>query len=179
MFSVITMGKLKANKKNNDTIMEKNELKSLILIIIIVSLIFLVFYGITLLTSKTATNGTNFEVQSETIQYDEILVGQVLNRNEKEYYVLLKNENNSYNDLYTYYLKSYTSKNNNKKYYTVDLNNELNSSYISDTETNVNTKKFFSSTFSDTTLLLIKNKKVNKVYDTDEEIVNILSKINS
>lgn len=173
------MEKVKANKKNNDTIIEKNELKSLILIIIIVSLIFLVFYGITLLTNKKTTNGTSFEVQSETIQYNEILVGQVLNRNEKEYYVLLKNENNSYNDLYIYYLNNYTSKNNNKKYYTVDLNNEFNSLYVSETETNVNTKKFFSSTFSDTTLLLIKNKKVNKVYDTDEEIVNILSKINS
>lgn len=173
------MKKIKANKINNETIMEKNELKSLILIIVIVSTIFLVFYGITLLTSKTKTNGTTFEVQSETIQYDEIIIGQVLNRNKKEYYVLLMDENNNYNDLYLYYLKNYVSKNENKKYYTVDLNSEFNSAYFTDVETNVNTKKFFSSKFSDTTLLLVKNKKISKFYTTHEEIVSILSKINS
>lgn len=163
-------------KKNNDnTIMEGNELKSLIIIIIIVSVVFLAFYGITALTSKKQTSGSEYEVKSETIQYDEIMVGQILNQKEKEYYVLLKNENNHYNDLYTYYLKKYAS-NNSKKYYTVDLGNALNSSYVSDS-TSVNTKSFFNSKFGNTTLILIKNKKVNKVYSTDEQITEILKKI--
>ena len=175
MYLVITMGKAKTKKNNDNTIMEGNELKSLIIIIIIVSVVFLAFYGITALTSKKKTAGSEYEVKSETIQYDEIMVGQILNQKEKEYYVLLKNENNHYNDLYTYYLKKYSSK-KSKKYYTVDLSNALNSSYVGDS-TNVNTKSFFNSKFGNTTLILIKNKEVNKVYSTDEQITEVLKKI--
>ena len=87
--------------------MEGNELKSLILIIVIVSAVFLIFYVITSLTSNKKSNTLDYEVKQETIQYEEILVGQALNQKEKEYYVLIKNEKNNYNDLYVYYLKKY------------------------------------------------------------------------
>lgn len=156
--------------------MEGNELKSLILIIVIVSAVFLIFYVITSLTSNKKSNTLDYEVKQETIQYEEILVGQALNQKEKEYYVLIKNEKNNYNDLYVYYLKKYVSSNKNKKYYTVDLSNALNNAYVGDAQ-DINVKNFFNSKFNDTTLILVKNKKVSKVYSTDDEITKILKKV--
>lgn len=170
------MRKAQKNKTSNDTIVEKNELKSLIIIIVIVSAIFLVFYGITLLTSKKHETKHTTEVKEETIQYDEIMIGQILNQNEKQYYVLIKNSKNVYNNLFTTYLKSYASSENSIKYYTADLDNSLNSSYVAN-DTKIDKTNFYNSKFGDTTLILIKNKKVNKTYTSDEEILNVLKQL--
>ena len=181
MYLVINMKNTKYGKGNGtksslkNSMMNGNELKSLIILVIIVSVIFLIFYGITLLFDKKETTNENSVVQ-ETIQYDEILVGQVLNRDEKEYYVLIKNEQNHYNDLYLAYLDSYVNADSSRRYYTVDLSNAFNSSYLGDA-TVIDKTDFYSSKFADTTLIKVKNKKINKTYSTHEDILAILKSI--
>lgn len=178
---VINMKKTKYEKSSSSgpnqksTIMSGNELKSLIVLIAIVSVIFLVFYGITLLVDKKEPTQENGVVQ-ETIQYDEILVGQILNRDEKEYYVLIKNSDNHYNDLYAMYLKKTISGSENIKYYTVDLSSAFNASYCGES-TVVEKGDFYNSKFADTTLIKIKNKKISKVYSTHDDILAILEQM--
>lgn len=174
MYLVILMKKAKKENSNSskNTIMSGNELKSLIILVVIVSLIFAAFYGITLLLDKKVPQEEE-TITQETIQYDEIMIGQLLNRNEKEYYVLIKKENNHYNNLYVSYLNNYIK---DIKYYTVDLSNALNSTYIGDV-TNIEKNDFFNSKFADTTLIKVKNKKVNAVYSTYDEIITLLEKL--
>lgn len=173
------MGKTKQVKKNIEknheqaSSISKNELKSFIIVIAIVIIIFLAFYGITLLIHQDEEQLDN-EVVQETIQYSEILVGQILNRNQKEYYVLVKEQENVYNELYSQYLDLYSS--NDGIYYTVDLNHAFNQNYISDS-TLVKGKEVSQFQFSDTTLIKVKNKKIDKVYSTHEEIVAALEKL--
>lgn len=153
--------------------MSGSELRSLVILIVIVSLIFLIFYGITLLVNKDESEKDAADILQETIQYDEVLIGQVLNRDKKTYYVLIENANNNYNDLYLAYLNNYVSSNTNEKYYTVDLSSAFNLAYVGDVTT-VYKDDFFNSKFADTTLIKVKNKKINKVYTTHDEIINLL-----
>lgn len=171
------MKKAKKEKNNNskNTVMNGNELKSLIILVVIVSLIFLAFYGITLLVDKKENKGETGVLQ-ETIQYDEIMVGQILNRKEKDYYVLIKNSDNNYNNLYLAYLNTYVTNNEEAKYYTVDFGNALNSSYVGET-TIIDKNNFFDSKFADTTLIRVKNNKISKVYSTHEDIFTLLKQI--
>ena len=92
-----------------------------------------------------------------TIQYDEILIGSILNQPEDEYYVLLVSQ-----DLYNRYYKNYLSQysNGNKFYYAI-IENGLNKSY-----------------FNETSNLKIKETKIAETYEGNENVMKENIEIN-
>lgn len=141
----------------------------------VVVAVFAIFYGITAFINSRPEKEES-EVVSETIQYKEILVGQMLNRIENNYYVLVEAAEDVYNDLYITYLETYISGNEDANYYTVNLEDVLNQHYLGDA-TIVKGQNISEYRFSETTLVQVKKGKIAKVYTTQDEILSALKKL--
>lgn len=169
------MAKKKIKNKTTN-IVSQNEITNLIKIIVIVCLVLLAFYFITLLVNKNSSkNTTNTDDTVAIIQYDKIIVGEILNRSEDEYYVLVEKDNDVNADLYKSYISIYSGKENAKKVYTVDLSDIFNSNHIGD-ETILN-NGIENLKFSDTTLIKIKNGSISESLVGAEEIENYLKNL--
>lgn len=158
------MGKTKIKQRNGYS----NDLNigaSYIKIIIILLMVFAVFYIITYFVTKEPKQA---EVEP-TIQYKEIIVGNILNLKEDEYYVLVQFEDDKYVELYKTYLNNYSTEKDSKPYYVVDMTVGFNKSYIS-AESNLNADKISDIKFSQTTLLKVKSNKIIEEYETNETI---------
>ena len=184
---------MKKGNKNRRNIPKKtsydndNQLISLFKIIGVLVIIFGLFYGLTAWRTMDKTKKTNEETETE-IQYDEILIGTIMNQTANEYYVLVADLNADDYSKYETYVSSF--ENSTKlRIYTSDSKNIFNRSYISDT-TNaskyVNKTSIKDITFSDDCLVhvkKVKNKKGNKenkivdVFIGEEKILEQLSKI--
>lgn len=165
---------VKKIKKNNDKVISNNELKNLLKIILIICGVLLVFYFITVLVQnkdndKDTNNGSD---TTAVIQYSKILVGEILNRSENEYYVLVEKENDPYIDLYKQYLTSIDA----ITYYTVDLSEIFNQNNIGG-ETVVEGNEVWSYKFSGTTLIKVTNGTLNGVYTNKDEIIGYLKNL--
>lgn len=165
---------IKKKKQNNNQIVEGNEITNLIKIVLIVCAVLLVFYFITVLVNKEEES-TYTENTTPTIQYSKILVGQILNRSETDYYVLVEQENDQYLDLYNYYLSTYSGEKDNFKYYTVDLSDVFNGNNIGE-ETMVD-GDVADFKFANTTLIRVKEGKVAEVYKDRDSIVSYLENL--
>ena len=94
--------------KNNQSV-ESDESKKLIKIIIIVAIIFLLFYIATLFfTKKDKDNIFKNDLNAAEIQYDEIIIGEMFNK-QGEYYVLLQEEDDPYKSILNTYVTSIRS----------------------------------------------------------------------
>ena len=117
---------------------------------VIVIAFFALFLLITYFITKKDSDTNNSK--TVTIQYEEIMSGQILNRSNSEYYVLATTETDNYNDLYTAYVTQYKSVTDHLTVYTINLNNGLNNSYIGENSNfnveKVNDIKFFTSNSS-------------------------------
>ena len=154
----------KMSKKINN-VDEGITLFNLFKFIVIVVVAFVAFYGITVLvTNKKESKKEDTKVD---IQYDEILVGEILNRNIESYYVLVVD-----GDLDSYYQYVGSDNNANKVYY-CDLSNSFNKPYLSD-ESNLFVSNIGEIKFSKTTLLNIESNKIVNAYEDADEILNIL-----
>lgn len=141
---------------------------SLIKFVVIVVICFVAFYGITMLvTNKKETKKETIE---PTIQYDEVLIGQILNRKNESYYVLV--EDSSDEELAE--LAQYVgTTNNTKKVYYSELNNSFNKGYKSDSS-NLNVDNISEIRFKTTSLLEIENGNIVSSYEEHDEILNTL-----
>jgi len=71
------------------------------------------------------------EVKEETsIQYEEITVGQMLNRVDSEYYVLLFDFTDTYASYYLSMMDSYTNKDDSVPFHIIDLEKHVNKDYV-------------------------------------------------
>ena len=69
------------------------KIQNLIKMVVILVLIVAIFYGLTIIITKNKQQPENNETPGNTeIQYDEILIGDIYNQNENEYYVLVELE---------------------------------------------------------------------------------------
>lgn len=163
-----------AKKVNVSRITEENEISKLLKLIVIVSLVVLVFYAITLFVNKPKEdNKINNKTQ---IQYDNILVGNILTQPNKKYYVLAKISDDSDIVTYTTYLSQYKNQKDALRVYYTDLNNPLNSKFLKETS-NFDINNITNISFKETTLLLIEDEKIAKVYEGNEKIIEILTEI--
>lgn len=140
--------------------------KKIITTFIIILLIILIFYGITSFVinkqNKKEAENTNTE-----IQYSEILIGNMYQRAEKEYYVLVELESD-YSKLYA---STYNyQQNGNIKLYTANLNNAMNKKYLSE-ESNFDNRFPI---YKESTLLKIENGNIVQYYEGTEEILKII-----
>ena len=145
---------------------EEYNLTNLIKMIIIIILIMVVFYGLTILiTKKTNSNTDDNKTTTNTkIQYNEILIGNIYDQKEEEYYVLaeLSSDYLTLNSIIT----TYNEKTDKIKLYTADLNNSFNKKYIGEQS------KFEDKypIFNKSTLLKIKNKQIVEYSEGTDKI---------
>lgn len=165
---------IRKKKQQNTESISSNELTNLVKIVLIVCAVLLIFYFITVFVKKK-DDDKYVENTVASIQYSKILVGQILNRNEPDYYVIVESEDDQYKNLYSYYLSLYSGKSDALKYYTVDLGDVFNQNHVGE-QTNIkgNVSDF---KFSNTTLLKISNGVITEIYDTRDEILSYFDEL--
>ena len=168
------MAKKKTNKKN--TVETNNELVNLIKIVVIVCVVLLAFYFITVLVNKK-TKGSEFDNDESVavIQYDKIIVGEILNRPDNTYLVLVEKENDVNSNLYQSYLSIYSGKENALKLYNVDLCEVFNLNYVGDETILDNGIQNYK--FSNTTLIKVSDGNIFESYIGSEAIENYLKEL--
>lgn len=147
-----------------------NEISKLIKLVVIVTVIFLAFYAITYFVNKK--DEPQEETTTSTIQYDEILIGNLLTQPNDEYYVMIY-ENDDYNKVvYDAYLSLYSQKEDSLRYYTAILNNPFNEIFKSD-KSNFIINEITDLKLAGSTLIKISNKKIDKYYEGDSIIEHL------
>ena len=172
----MTRKKIKTKLNNKNNVVTSNELTNLIKIIVIVCVVLLAFYFITVLVSKKSKGSAFSDDDSvAVIQYDKIIVGEMLNRSENNYLVLVKKSDDLNSDLYQSYLSIYSGKENALRLYSVDLGDVFNLSYVGDKTVLDNGIQNYK--FSDTTLVKINNGNISESYVGVEAIENYLKEL--
>lgn len=166
-----------ANKVNSKKIKEQNEMLRFIKMIIIVTLVFFVFYVLTIFINKDdeTTDELNGNASSVSVQYDEILIGNIFKQTEKNYYVLIEDVDDVQIQVYEAYISNYLKKEDSKKVYYSTLNNLFNLKYNSTESNLVNDINSFK--VNGTTLIEISKGKIVKTYESHEDIIDILKEI--
>ncbi len=172
--------KIRKNKKEQkQQIMEEEySVKKMAIIIVIIIIVFALFYLITTLVVKPAK-----EEKIETpVVFDssKILLSGLLNRDEDEYYVLAVkkvSDISSYQEIdymtiYNKFITQYKNTKDSLKFYYVDLDNGLNSNYISD-KTNISSN-LEELKLSEDVLFKIKKGKIESSYIGHEKIIEAL-----
>lgn len=167
------------NKKGKKSfISTDNEMAKLIMLIVAVGLAFAIFYIITIFVVKkedtTKPDETNIE---ETIQYEKILVSNILTQKPKEYYVLVYTNDDKYMDAYRNYLLMYEmNKEDSVPYYFVELDNAFNKDFKSE-ESKLDVKESKEFKFKETTFLRIRDGKIISTYEGKDNISGKLGRM--
>ena len=93
-------------KEKVNEISTTDEGTKLVKIIVIILILFAIFYFLTGYVSKymnKRNNKVNTTPETAVIQYDKIMIGEILNQSSDEYYVLLNYEDDYYQELYDSY----------------------------------------------------------------------------
>ena len=142
------------------------------ILIVVVLVLGLVYLGTALVTGEINLGKENKQATEVEIQYEEIIAGEILNRSDPEYYVLLFNfTSDDATNLLT--LKdNYGYVNNSLPVYIVDLDKKFNSiltplenEEIIEIPSNINDLRV-----KDTTLLKVKSGKVTSRVTTFDEV---------
>ena len=174
-----TKNTTKNNKKQNTKPVENsNEISKLIKIVLIVTGIMLVFYGITILATERAdkvkqeTKDTADTSDTAEIQYENIIIGTMLNYS-GTYYVLIKEKDDTRLDEYESLITTIKASEDAPTFYSADLSDAFNKKYLSKEE-NYYPSDLDEFAVTGTTLLKIKDNKIDSVYDNHDAIKNKL-----
>ena len=147
--------------------------KSMTTLCIVVVLIIALAFGLASMIKKDKKTATD---NNASIQYSEILLGNLLSQSENSYYVFIYNKDDNYINAYNTYLTSYKSKEGALKVYTAALENGFNKKYLS-TEKNLYVSNIDDLKIMGTTLLKVENNRVVEAYDGNESIISHLKQI--
>lgn len=167
---------VKNNKKQEIIEKDSYSLKSFLLIILVLVIILGIFYVITTLVVKPV-NPTDNDTGVTIIDETKITLSNLLNRKEKEYYVLATKQNNNtqanYQTLYNNYITEYKKQEGALTFYNINLNDALNKSYISD---KLNISNDLSELkVNDDILFKIKDNKIEEYFSGSQNILKQLS----
>lgn len=147
-----------------------NEVKNFIRIIVVVIVIFFAFYFITMVsTGRKKGDYTKKTTTPSTIQYDEILLGELYHQKETDYYVLVEEKEDPYITLFENLLYQASKKEKGLPYYKVDLSSAFNQKFIAETADFTENLKV-----TGTTLFRIQNGTMVAHYETSETILEFL-----
>ena len=156
---------------------DKYSIKELLTFIIIILVVLGVFYGLTVLVTNKKNNSkktdTNESTSEAKIDYEKVLAQNALSQKESSYYVFAYVNTDEDVSTYNNDLTSYKNKEDALKVYYVDLDNAFNKNNFA-SESNFEDGKVI---FKSTTLLKVENGKVTNVYETKDEITNILTEL--
>ena len=143
--------------------------------LIILGAVVIFILGIYFITTKVVNknSSSNEETKETEISETAIIVGSLLNRPQKEYYVLAFKSSDNDNVVYQTYLSVYSSKENSKKIYSVDLDNALNSKYYSES-TNTKATKIDELKISSPTLIKVSDGHISKYIEGKDNITKEL-----
>lgn len=158
---------------NNSKIGSGNEMAKFIKLIIAVAAFFAIFYVLTLFLNKEETKDT---VTPATIQYDRILVGNILNQANDVYYVLVEASEDKNTSLYETYVTLYKAITGANRVYYASLDNPINAKFVAE-ESNTKISNISDLKLKGTTLLKIESGKITQAYEDKDTIKLTLAKM--
>lgn len=153
---------------------EQQEIKKFIIITFVIVLL---IFGIYLFTDKFIDKSDYSNTIPGDINYDKATIGTMLNRTEKDYYVIIYNSTKPEATYFSSIINKYKNEEDSLKIYFVDLNNKLNAKYYNidnDNKSNVEAKNINDLDLSDITLLQVKDGKIVKYIEKTDEITALL-----
>ena len=160
--------KNKKFKQNNNQNEDTQEIKTLL---IITAVIIVVSLGLYLLTESQLKKEPETVIPEATISTSEIMLGTMFTRPYNEYYVFIYGdaESTTLDKLYT----DYEDKEDSKKIYYVNIDDNFNK-YAKSDKSNKKPTSAQDLKIDTRALILIKDGKVSKYYETIEEIEKVL-----
>lgn len=167
----------KNTKIKNQTISNENEMAKFIKLIVLITILFLIFYGITiLLTKEKKKEETKKPENPVTIQYDTILIGNLLQQPEDAYYVLIEEMEDKNISTYEMYISAYKNVEKSDRVYTAILNHPMNASFVGDvTKTDIENIKDLK--LKETTLVKVEKGKITKTVVGHENLMKYFQEL--
>jgi len=171
------------NQKHEEVIMtdsSSNEMLKLLKIVLIVTGVMVIFYGITLVATNKADETIDKQKEdnkpSETqIQYENILIGSMLN-NDGTYYVLIEEKDDNRLAEYDSLIATIKTSEDAPTIYKANLTDAFNKDYLGK-EQNYYVNDIADFKVTGTTLVKIKDKKIDSVSDSYDAIKNKLKEL--
>ncbi len=168
--------KINTDKQNSGE--NSNELIKLLKIILIVTGIMLIFYGITLLVTDKADEKIETQNKEETsskteIQYENIMIGSLLNH-DGSYYVLIEKDDDNHLDEYDSLIGTIKSSEDAPTIYKANLTDSFNKNYLGE-EANYYVDDIADFKVTGTTLVKVQDGKIVSVSDSYDAIKNKLN----
>ena len=155
--------------------MKSDENKVIVKFIVTLIIVLVLCIGIFFLTKYVVNKDSEkkdetSETSEATINYDSVIVGTMLNKKDKEYYVILydKSKDDAYK--YTQLVSKYSTKKDKLPLYIVDLSSAMNKPYYTNDKTNPISNNLSDLKFGDITVLKIKDGKITNAYETIDSI---------
>lgn len=152
-----------------------DEVKKLIKIFVFILILFGAFYSLTLFLTKPKELQKEEDKEIE-ILYDEILLSQIFNQKKDVYYVLVLFDGDYYGNVYKQYFEKFRGRDDYIDYYKVNINDGFNYKFISE-ESKLDSKNVSSLKFKESTLLKVKNKRIDSSFEGSEKIINHLEQL--
>jgi len=175
----------KKNKENHNTTNKRenenasnNEMIKLLKIVLIITGIMLVFYGITLLATNKADEKLKSQNEEDTpaetqIQYENIMIGSLLNHN-GTYYVLIEKDDDNRLAEYDSLIATIKSSEDAPTIYKANLTDSFNKNYLGK-EHNYYVDDMADFKVTGTTLVKVQDGKIVYVSDTHDSIKDKLN----
>ena len=151
---------------------EDKAVRNFIIIFVIVLLFIVGIYFFTAFVNKdndakTEETNTSTEVEIDT---SKVIVGTMLQKSDKDYYVILYKSDDNKASEYMSLASRYKSSKGALPIYTVDLSDGMNSKYYDKDNTNLSAENINDLRFGDITLLEVKDNKIAKSFNSVEKI---------
>ncbi len=160
---------------------EPNEFKRLLKIILIVTAIFAIFYVITILVTKKADDikqeqkNENKTTEKAEIQYENIMIGTMLNHS-GTYYVLIEAKDDNRLDEYSSLIETIKANEDSPNIYKANLTDSFNKVYLGKEE-NYYVTDIAEFKVKSTTLIKIVDGKIDAAFDNYDAIKNKLTEL--
>ena len=150
---------------------EEKAVRNFVIIFVIVLLMAVGLYFFTKNVVKKDSESTDTtETKEVEIDNSIAIVGNMLNKVESNYYVILYKSDDSKASEYKSLVTEYVTTKGEKAVYTVDLSNALNAKFYDKDNTNYKADNINDLRFGDITLLEVKDSKIVKSYDSLDKI---------
>ena len=153
---------------------EQKEIRSFVRIL---SVILIIFIGLYIFGSIKGDNKKKIERTNNAgqVSYDSLIIGTILSKADKEYYVLVFDSEDLNNNYIVTLASSYKSSTNALPIYTADLSLEFNRKFVAD-ESNYDKEDVANLKFKTTTLLKVKDGQITKFIENEDDIIKELKK---
>lgn len=158
---------------------EQNEVLKFVKILgVLIILVLVVYFFTRVFVSKDLFNKKEEDAPiAGEVNYSLVpLIGNMLNKSDEEYYVFIYSSEDLIASYYRSIANLYSRNEKPLPIYTADLENELNKKYIAEDKSNLNVTKETINNFrvKDVALLKIKNGRITKTLEKEEEIAKEL-----